>query len=144
MQIWTILFHGIQPEILASKVHLHTLWATEQTYRLWKPIWSWISAMLTFRSISFPSILICFEVITWCSSSNCAKIMLFLIENCTFVWKRIKGIRALLPLVFIYFGNYSYMYLLVRISHLAKNAPGMFMLWDLSSTTTSVQHPLGW
>ncbi len=42
IQIWTVLsnrdYMGFEPEILASYVHLHTLWGTEQTYRLWKPV----------------------------------------------------------------------------------------------------------
>ncbi len=42
MQIWTVLsnrsYTGFEPELLASQVHLRTLWATEQTYRIWKPI----------------------------------------------------------------------------------------------------------
>ncbi len=42
MQIWTALsirdYTGFEPELLASWVHLCTPWATEQTYRLWKPI----------------------------------------------------------------------------------------------------------
>ncbi len=36
MQIWTALSNrdntGFEPELLVSKVRLHTLWATEQTY----------------------------------------------------------------------------------------------------------------
>ncbi len=42
MQIWTVLsnrsYKGFKPELLTSQVHLHTPWAPEQTYRLWKPI----------------------------------------------------------------------------------------------------------
>ncbi len=42
MQIWTALskhnYTVFEPEILASKVHLRTPWATEQTFHLWKPI----------------------------------------------------------------------------------------------------------
>ncbi len=40
MQIWTALsnrdYTGF--ELLTSQVRLRTPWATEQTYRLWKPI----------------------------------------------------------------------------------------------------------
>ncbi len=42
LQIWTVLsnrgYTGFEPELLASEVRLRTRWATEQTYRLWKPI----------------------------------------------------------------------------------------------------------
>ncbi len=42
MQIWTALSNydctGFEPELLAFYVHLRTSWATEQTYRIWKPI----------------------------------------------------------------------------------------------------------
>ncbi len=42
MQFWTALsnrsYTGFDPELLSSQVRLRTLWATEQTYRLWKPI----------------------------------------------------------------------------------------------------------
>ncbi len=42
MQIWTVLWNrsytGFEPELLTSQVLLRTLWATEQTYRLYKPI----------------------------------------------------------------------------------------------------------
>ncbi len=42
MQIWTVLLNhshsGFEPELLTYQVCLHTPWATEQTYRLWKPI----------------------------------------------------------------------------------------------------------
>ncbi len=42
MQIWTLLsnrsYTGFKPELLTSQVRLRTPWATEQTYRLWKPI----------------------------------------------------------------------------------------------------------
>ncbi len=42
LQIWTVLLNcgymGFEPELLTSQVHPHTPWATEQTYRLWKPI----------------------------------------------------------------------------------------------------------
>ncbi len=42
MQIWTVLsnrsYTGFEPELLTSQVRLRTPWATEQTYRLWKPI----------------------------------------------------------------------------------------------------------
>ncbi len=37
-----------------------------------------------------------------------------------FVWKGVKGVRVLLALVFVSFGNCSNMYLLVHISCLAK------------------------
>ncbi len=41
-QIWTVLsnrnYMGFKQELLNSQVRLRTLWATEQTYRLWKPI----------------------------------------------------------------------------------------------------------
>ncbi len=40
-QIWTVfrtVVTGFASELLASQVHLRTPWATEQTYRLWKPI----------------------------------------------------------------------------------------------------------
>ncbi len=40
MQIWTVLsIHsctGFEPELLISQVHLRTLFATEQTYRLYE------------------------------------------------------------------------------------------------------------
>ncbi len=46
MQIWTALsnrdYTGFEPELLASKVCLCTLWAPKQTYQNWK-----------FKSISF-------------------------------------------------------------------------------------------
>ncbi len=46
MQIWTALsnrdYTGFEPELLASKVCLRTLWAPKQTYQNWK-----------FKSISF-------------------------------------------------------------------------------------------
>ncbi len=42
MQIWPVLskrsYTGFEPELLTSQVCLRTPWATEQTYRLWKPI----------------------------------------------------------------------------------------------------------
>ncbi len=42
MQFWTALsnsdYTGFEPELLASQVRLCTLWATEQIYRLWKPV----------------------------------------------------------------------------------------------------------
>ncbi len=42
MQILTDLtnrdYTKFEPELLASSVRLRTPWATEQTYRLWKPI----------------------------------------------------------------------------------------------------------
>ncbi len=42
MQIWTALsnhdYMGFVLELLTSKVHLRTPWATEQTYSIWKPI----------------------------------------------------------------------------------------------------------
>ncbi len=42
MQVWTVLsnrsYTGFEPELFTSQVRLHTPWATEQTYRLWKPI----------------------------------------------------------------------------------------------------------
>ncbi len=42
MQIWTVLsnrsYMGFDPELPTSQVRLRTLWATEQTYRLWKRI----------------------------------------------------------------------------------------------------------
>ncbi len=42
MQIWTVLWNRsytrFEPELLTSQVLLRTLWATEQTYRLYKPI----------------------------------------------------------------------------------------------------------
>ncbi len=42
MQIWSVLsnrdYTGFEPELLVSQVRLCTAWATEQTYRLWKPI----------------------------------------------------------------------------------------------------------
>ncbi len=42
VQIWTVLsnrsYTVFEPELLASQVRLRTPWATEQTYRLWKPI----------------------------------------------------------------------------------------------------------
>ncbi len=44
-----------------------------------------------------------------------------------FVWKGIKGVGVLLPLVLIYFGNCSDMYLLARISRFAKKCP---QVWD--------------
>ncbi len=41
MQIWTVLsnhsYTRLESELLISQVHLCTSWATEQTYRLWKP-----------------------------------------------------------------------------------------------------------
>ncbi len=37
--------------------------------------------------LNLPAFLYCFEVITWYSSSNCAKIKLFKSKLCTFVWK---------------------------------------------------------
>ncbi len=41
MQIWTVLsnrsYSGFEPELLIFQVRLRTPWATEQTYRLWKP-----------------------------------------------------------------------------------------------------------
>ncbi len=43
MQIWTVSLNcsysytGFKLELFTSQVRLHT-WATEQTYRLWKPI----------------------------------------------------------------------------------------------------------
>ncbi len=44
MQILTALsnrdYTGFEPEFLATKVHLRTPRATEQTYRLWKPIYT--------------------------------------------------------------------------------------------------------
>ncbi len=52
----------------------------------------------------------CFEAITWYYSSNCAKITLFKSKLCKFVLKGIKGVRVLLPLVFIYFGNCNDIY----------------------------------
>ncbi len=42
MQIWTdssnSIYTGLEPEFLASETRLRTLWATEQTCCLWKPI----------------------------------------------------------------------------------------------------------
>ncbi len=42
MQIWTVLsnhsYTGFELELFTSQVRLRTPWATEQTYRLWKPI----------------------------------------------------------------------------------------------------------
>ncbi len=42
MQIWTVLsnrsYTEFEPELLSSQAHLRTLWATEQTHHLWKPI----------------------------------------------------------------------------------------------------------
>ncbi len=42
MQIWTALsnrsYTGFEAGLLTSQVRLRTPWATEQTYRLWKPI----------------------------------------------------------------------------------------------------------
>ncbi len=42
LHIWSVLsnrsYMGFEPELLNSQVHLRTLWATIQTYRLWKPI----------------------------------------------------------------------------------------------------------
>ncbi len=42
MQIWTALpnrdYTGFEPELLASKVCLRTLWAPKQTYQNWKSI----------------------------------------------------------------------------------------------------------
>ncbi len=42
MQIWTVLsnhsYTGFESELLPSQVCPRTPWATEQTYRLWKPI----------------------------------------------------------------------------------------------------------
>ncbi len=46
-------YTGFEPEFPASQVCLGTPWATGQTNYLWKPIWSWIGVMLTFKSISF-------------------------------------------------------------------------------------------
>ncbi len=42
MQIWTVLsnrsYTEFELKLLTSQEHLLTLWATEQTYCLWKPI----------------------------------------------------------------------------------------------------------
>ncbi len=42
MQIYTVSsncsYTGFEPELLTSQVRLHTPWALEQTYHLWKPI----------------------------------------------------------------------------------------------------------
>ncbi len=42
MQIWTVLWNRsytrFEPELLTSQVLPRTLWATEQTYHLYKPI----------------------------------------------------------------------------------------------------------
>ncbi len=54
MQVWTVLsnrsYTGFEPELLTFQVRLRTPWATEQTYRLWKPI---DMKLEMFKSISF-------------------------------------------------------------------------------------------
>ncbi len=49
-------------------------------------------------------------VITWYSSSNCAKITFFLIETLQICVKRNKRHQSFTALVFISFGNCSYIY----------------------------------
>ncbi len=70
--------------------------------------------------LNLPAFLYCFEVITWYSSSNCAKIKLFKSKLCTFVWKWIKGVWVLLLLMLIYFGNCSDMYFLQKYTQVHK------------------------
>ncbi len=74
-----------------------------------------------FKSIRFQiSQHINIIVVTWYSSRNCAKIALYLSKLWKSVWKGVKGVWVVLPLVFISFGNCSDMHLLVRISCLTK------------------------
>ncbi len=96
-------------------------WATERTYRPLKLIdmkLDMCDANVQKQQFSnVPAFLYCFEVVIWYSLSNCAKIMLYQSKLCKFVW---KGVRVLLPLVFVSIVSYSKLWLLVRILCLAK------------------------
>ncbi len=84
MQILFVLsnrsYTGFKPELFTSKVRLRTLWATEQTYHKKKHSMKLDMCDANVQKQQFsnlPEIFILFEVITWYSSSNSAKITLY-------------------------------------------------------------------